>query len=66
MRVIDCSKSKGRLGWQPLFDIKTALSKTVEWYKTYYDNGDVLKLTLSHIEDYEKLLMERKVFSHEL
>lgn len=31
--VVDWSKIKKELGWEPLYDFKTWLEKTVEWYK---------------------------------
>jgi len=31
--AVDWSKIKNELGWEPLYDFETWLSKTVEWYK---------------------------------
>lgn len=32
---LDCTKIKTKLGWQPKYDIRTAIDKTVEWSKAY-------------------------------
>ncbi len=32
---LDCSKIKGRIGWEPKWDIQKAVEKTVEWSKAY-------------------------------
>lgn len=34
---LDCSKARSQLGWEPMWNIKTALERTVEWYKVYYE-----------------------------
>lgn len=36
---LDCSKIKEDLGWKPLYNIETAIMKTVEWSKAY-ENGE--------------------------
>lgn len=41
---LDCSKIRTRLGWQPRWDIYTALQKTVEWYKTQMAEGDIVQV----------------------
>ena len=48
---LDCSKIRTRLGWQPYWDIHTALQKTVEWYKTYMAGGDVTRVMENQIEE---------------
>jgi CDP-glucose 4,6-dehydratase len=35
---LDCSKSKAVLGWKPCWDIKTAVSKVVEFAKINTDD----------------------------
>jgi CDP-glucose 4,6-dehydratase len=35
---LDCSKSRAVLGWKPCWDIKTAVTKTVEFAKAQSDN----------------------------
>jgi CDP-glucose 4,6-dehydratase len=38
---LDCSKMRDVFGWDPVWDIGTAVEKTVEWSKTFIDKGDV-------------------------
>lgn len=38
---LDCSLIKSCIGWQPKWDIKTAVEKTVEWTKVYRSKGDI-------------------------
>lgn len=34
-QYLSAAKAGEKLGWQPLFDLETGLSKTIEWYKDY-------------------------------
>jgi len=38
---LDCSKARSLLKWSPAWDGKTALEKTVEWYRTFFESGAV-------------------------
>jgi CDP-glucose 4,6-dehydratase len=38
---LDCKKMRDVFGWDPVWDIGTAVEKTVEWSKTFIDKGDV-------------------------
>lgn len=38
---LDCSKLKKVFGWNPVWNIETAIEKTVEWYKVYNSNGNI-------------------------
>ncbi len=38
---LDCSKIKNVFGWQPRWDVTTAMEKIVEWYGTYIEQGDM-------------------------
>ena len=33
--LLDCGKLEARLGWRPLWEIETAVEKTVEWTKCH-------------------------------
>ena len=48
---LDCSKSKTVLGWKPYWDIKTAVSKAVEFAKTNTDD-EKLACVNRQIEEY--------------
>lgn len=49
---LDCSKSRMYLNWCGLWDTQTALYKTVEWYRRYYENDQIL--TFFQIDEYVK------------
>lgn len=39
---LDSSKARILLGWNPVWNISEAIRRTLEWYRAYYENGDVL------------------------
>jgi CDP-glucose 4,6-dehydratase len=51
---LDCSKAHTRLDWWPRWDLETALKKTVAWFKTYCNNGDLQQVCLDQIQEYVK------------
>jgi len=51
---LDCSKSRGRLGWQPKWCLNEALEKIVDWQKCYQQGADMRTVTLDQIEVYWK------------
>lgn len=38
---LDCSKAARILGWKPVWNANETISKTVEWYKLFYESGQV-------------------------
>lgn len=38
---LDCSKLKSTFGWQPRWNVETAIEKTVEWSKCYFNGGNI-------------------------
>lgn len=48
---LDCAKIKKDLGWNPKYNIKTAIEKTVEWSKAYANGEDVIKIMEKQIND---------------
>ena len=50
--ALDSTKARQELNWLPKWNIEQALNKTVEWYKTYYQNGEIEKITHNQIEEY--------------
>lgn len=38
---LDCSKAKSAFGWQPHWNIETAMDKIVEWSRVYLERKDV-------------------------
>lgn len=49
---LDNSKALSLLGWKPIWNTQKAIEKTIEWYKSYYLNNEVL--TISQIKEYLK------------
>jgi len=37
--MLDNTKARRELHWQPVWDLETALGETVRWYRTYYEQG---------------------------
>lgn len=53
---LDCSKAKSKLGWYPQWDLTVALEKTVEWYKAFKNQKNMLDITSEQIRSYEKCI----------
>lgn len=51
---LDCSKAKSKLQWNPVLQLNIALDWIVEWYRCYYDGGDVKSLSERQIEEFQK------------
>lgn len=49
---LDCTKSKVRLGWTPVYDYRRAVALTVEWFKAYQAGADMRAVTLRQIDAY--------------
>lgn len=49
---LDCSKAKHFLNWQPKWNIEKAVEKVVEWVKAYQKGGDMKKICISQIREY--------------
>ena len=48
--TLDCSKARSRLEWKPRWNIATALSKTLRWYRSFYEQGIIM--TMQDLQDY--------------
>ena len=51
---LDASKAKRKLGWQPQWQLDTAIEETVSWYSDYLDGKDMIDVTARQIEEYER------------
>ncbi|MEO7335899.1 MAG: CDP-glucose 4,6-dehydratase [Caldimonas sp.] len=38
---LDCRKAHARLGWRPVWDIRTTLARTAQWYRLLHEEGDL-------------------------
>jgi CDP-glucose 4,6-dehydratase len=55
--TLDCSKSRIRLGWQPILQVSEALEMTVSWYRKVDESAEVARtLTEQQIEAYSSRL----------
>ena len=58
--MLDITKAKTVLGWQPVYTAKQAIEQTVAWYQRFYRGEKMLGFTLSQIEHYEKDIVWKK------
>lgn len=49
---LDCSFVRRKIGWQPRWDIKKAVQKTVEWTKAYRDKRDLVACMESQVREF--------------
>ena len=49
---LDCSKSRTKLRYKSVWELKDALSETVKWYKAWHNQDDMSRYTLREIESY--------------
>ncbi|MEW6053646.1 MAG: CDP-glucose 4,6-dehydratase [Nitrospirota bacterium] len=50
---LDCSKARNILGWSPKLNVQKALEWTMEFYRKYHREEDVLQLLKNQITRYE-------------
>ncbi len=48
--TLDCSKANGKLNWNEVWNIETAIEKTINWYKLFYSKNEIS--TENDIADY--------------
>jgi CDP-glucose 4,6-dehydratase len=58
---LDISKSIFLLKWKPVFDVHEAITETINWYKKYYNDGDMFNYSLEQIKKYIKKARELRV-----
>lgn len=57
--MLDCSMANKLLKWVPLWDLNQTITKTINWYKEFYENQKLN--THENLEDYVKSAIEKKV-----
>jgi CDP-glucose 4,6-dehydratase len=57
---LNCEKAKRILGWYPTLGFDQAVSLTSQWFRNFYENGDVVRLTQEQIASFEKSFFEAK------
>lgn len=50
---LDSSMARARLGWQPRWDLQTALEHTVDWHQAWRQGADMTAFSLRQIRAYE-------------
>ena len=53
---LDCSKARMRIGWQPRWNLDTAMQAIVEWTRGYCAQGPIREICLQQISRYETSL----------
>ena len=57
---LNSSKAKKLLGWKSILNFKETIKLVAVWYKEYYNNRkNAYQLSLSQIQNYQKLLKKR-------
>jgi len=49
-------KAEKELSWKPVYPVKEAIEKTINWYKAYYNNENMFDFSLNQIESFESLI----------
>ena len=49
---LDCSKARAELGWQPRWNLETAIDKIVQWTNAYREKGQMREVCLAQIRHY--------------
>jgi len=49
---LDCSKARVELGWQPKWNLQTAIDRIIDWTLAYRDNRPMRDVCLAQIQDY--------------
>ena len=54
--MLDCNKSKNNLGWSPVWNLEVSISKTINWYKNFYNTKNIstMENLIDYIDDAKK------------
>ncbi|WP_458402460.1 CDP-glucose 4,6-dehydratase [Candidatus Avelusimicrobium sp.] len=58
--MLDITKAKEILGWEPTYTAQEAVAKTIDWYKRFYQAEPMLPFTLHQIHEYEERIVWKK------
>jgi CDP-glucose 4,6-dehydratase len=53
---LDSSKARSQLGWQPRWNLETALEKIVDWHQAWHNQKDMRQFSLEQIAAYQKVI----------
>lgn len=51
---LDISKTRNHLGWQPIWDLETALDYTLAWHRAWEQEQNMHEISLSQIDKYHQ------------
>jgi CDP-glucose 4,6-dehydratase len=54
---LDASKACSELGWEPRLNIERGLEWTIDWYRAWYGQKNMVEFTARQIAEYETLLV---------
>jgi CDP-glucose 4,6-dehydratase len=49
---LNCDKAHQLLNWSPKWGVEKTLSMTAEWYKIFMNEGDIISISKSQLEDF--------------
>jgi CDP-glucose 4,6-dehydratase len=58
---LDSTKARKVLGWEPKWDLRSALAATVSWFKAYQHREDLRRVTLEQMQSYRRALRAPEV-----
>ena len=50
--LLDSSKAKTKLGWEPRWSLETALEKIIEWHQAHKEKKSMGDISISQINSY--------------
>jgi CDP-glucose 4,6-dehydratase len=53
--VLNINKSKKELKWKPRLSLNETIELTVNWYKNYFANKKMSKITIEQIENFKNI-----------
>jgi len=55
MLKLDSSKAKTQMGWQPRWNLQSALGMTLNWHKAWRQGEEMARVSQAQIHSYEAL-----------
>ncbi len=52
---LDCSKARNTLGWNPVWNVDSAIKETVAWYKAWNDGQNMVEYTQNQVRRFLEL-----------
>ena len=50
--MLDITKAKKTLGWEPRWSLSKAIDKIVQWHKAHFEGQDCLTITKNQINEF--------------